>query len=86
MFEVKEKCEKHLTEHDNRNFTIYSEQELICMIEKDLGILKRKKRNVSEMDYTNIIENVPNSEEEEEEFDCYYRTFPGYFVFNNDYI
>ena len=58
----------------------------VCNIEKDLGILKRKKRNVSEMDYTNIIENVPNSEEEEEEFDCYYRTFPGYFVSNNDYI
>ena len=58
----------------------------VCNIEKDLGILKRKKRNVSEMDYTNIIENVPNSEEEEEKLDCYDRTFPGYFVSNNDYI
>ena len=56
MFEVKEKFEKHSTEHDNTNFTIYSEQELICMVGKDFGILKRKKRNVSETDYTNIIE------------------------------
>ena len=57
----------------------------VCNIEKDLGILKRKKRNVSEMDYTNIIENIPNREEKEE-FDYYNRTFPGYFVSNNDYI
>ena len=38
------------------------------------------------MDNTNIIENIPNTEEEEEELDCYDRTFPGYFVSNNDYI